>query len=46
MHLGVTVMLTLGELWESFSATYNMGTMTAFAVGPKETAENLDQVGQ
>jgi hypothetical protein len=28
------------------SATYNMGTRTAFLVGPKKTAENLDQDGQ
>jgi hypothetical protein len=51
----VIVMLVQGEIvnvtigratWEACSATWNLGANSAFALGPKKTTENLDQVGR
>jgi hypothetical protein len=36
---------TIGRAaWEACSATWNLGTNSAFAVGPRKTTENLDRV--
>jgi hypothetical protein len=33
-------------VWEACSATWNLGTNLAFALGPRKTTENLDRVGR
>jgi hypothetical protein len=39
--------LIFGGLHEKLcSATWNLGTNSAFAVGPRKTTENLDRVGR
>jgi hypothetical protein len=39
--------VTIGRVaCEASSATWNLGTNSAFAVGPRKTTENLDHVGQ
>jgi hypothetical protein len=39
--------VTIGRAaWEPCSATWNLGTNSAFALGPRKTAENLDGVGR
>jgi hypothetical protein len=32
--------------WEAYSATWNLGTNSAFALGPRKTTKNLDRVGR
>jgi hypothetical protein len=32
--------------WEACSATWNLGTNSAFALGLRKTTENLNRVGQ
>jgi hypothetical protein len=32
--------------WEACSATWNLGTNTTFALGPRKTTENLDRFGR
>jgi hypothetical protein len=32
--------------WEAYSATWNLGTNSAFALGTRKTTENLDRVGR
>jgi hypothetical protein len=32
--------------WEACSATWNLGTNSAFALGLRKTTENLDRVGR
>jgi hypothetical protein len=32
--------------WEACSATWNLGNNSAFALGPRETTENLDRFGK
>jgi hypothetical protein len=50
----VKVTLVKGEIcniiigraaWEACSAMWNLGTNTAFVLGPRKTMENLDRVG-
>jgi hypothetical protein len=39
--------ITIGRAaWEAYSATWNLGTNSAFALGPRKTTENLDRVGR
>jgi hypothetical protein len=39
--------VTIGRAaWEACSATLNLGTNSAFALGPRKTMENLDRVGR
>jgi hypothetical protein len=39
--------VTIGRVaWEACCATWNLGTNSAFALGPRKTMENLDRVGQ
>jgi uncharacterized protein YbcC (UPF0753/DUF2309 family) len=41
------VNVTIGKAaWEACRATWNLGTNSAFALGPRETTENLDRVGR
>jgi hypothetical protein len=51
----VKVTLVQGEIvnaiirkaaWEACSATWNLGTNSAFALGPRKTTENLVQIGR
>jgi hypothetical protein len=51
----VKVTLVQGEIfnviigraaWEACSATWNLGTNSAFALGPRKTTEILDRVGR
>jgi hypothetical protein len=45
--LGKIFGVTIGRAaWEACSATWNLSTNSAFAPGPRETTENLDQVGR
>jgi hypothetical protein len=38
--------VTIGRAaWEACSATWNLGTNSAFALGSKKTTGNLDRVG-
>jgi hypothetical protein len=38
--------VTIGRAaWEACSATWNLGTNSAFALGPRKITENLDRVG-
>jgi hypothetical protein len=32
--------------WEAYSATWNLDTNSAFALGPRKTMENLHRVGR
>jgi hypothetical protein len=44
---GETFNVTIGRAaWEACSATWNLGTNSAFALGPRNTTENLDRVGR
>jgi hypothetical protein len=37
--------VTIGKAaWEACNATWNLGTNSAFALGPRKTTENLDRV--
>jgi hypothetical protein len=39
--------ITIGRAaWEACSATWNLGTNSAFALGPRKTTGNLDRVGR
>jgi hypothetical protein len=39
--------LTIGRAaWEACSVTWNLGTNSAFSLGPRKTTENLDRVGR
>jgi hypothetical protein len=45
--LGRNFSVTIGRAaWEACSATWNLGTNSAFAPVPRKTTENLDQVGR
>jgi hypothetical protein len=32
--------------WEAYNATWDLGTNSEFALGPRKTTENLDRVGR
>jgi hypothetical protein len=42
-NFGVTIWRAA---WEACSATWNLGTNSAFALGSRKTTENLDRVGR
>jgi hypothetical protein len=47
VHYGKIVYITNGRAaCEACSATWNLGTNSAFTLGPMKTTENLDRVGQ
>jgi hypothetical protein len=39
-------MLNGRAAWEACSATWNLGTNSEFALGPREITDNLDRVGR
>jgi hypothetical protein len=44
--LGRNFYVNIGRAaWEACSATWNLGTNSAFALGPRKITENLDRVG-
>jgi hypothetical protein len=46
-HLAKILTVTVGRAaWEACSATWNLGTNSAFALGPRKPTENLDRVGR
>jgi hypothetical protein len=45
--VGRIFIVTIGRAaWEACSATWNLGTNSAFALGPRKTTENLDRIGR
>ena len=40
------MLLLGGAACEACSATWNLGTNSAFALGPRKTTENLDRIGR
>jgi hypothetical protein len=46
VSVGEILNVTIGRAaWEACSATWNLGTNSAFALGPKKPTENLNPVG-
>jgi hypothetical protein len=44
---GEIINVTIGRAaWEAYSATWNLGPNSAFALGPRKTTENLNWVGR
>jgi hypothetical protein len=47
VHWSEIVGVAIGRAaWEACSATWNLGTNSAFALGPRKTMENLDRIGR
>jgi hypothetical protein len=47
VHWGEIFPVTIGRVaWEVYSATWNLGTNSAFALGPRKTTENLHRDGR
>jgi hypothetical protein len=47
LRLATNFEVTIGRAaYEAYRATWNLGTNSAFALGPNKTTENLDRVGR